>query len=71
MCKYRDNELINIKVLKNQFRNSAKNYCLFEENKLLFKVKAKHTEIKTNKLFCLDDFYFVSKLKELNNFFFL
>jgi hypothetical protein len=51
MCNYKHNELINIKALKNQFRKSTKNYCISEENKLLYKVKTKHTDAKTNKFF--------------------
>ena len=51
MCNYKHNELINIKALKNQFRKSTKIFCISEENKLLYKVKTKHTDAKTNKFF--------------------
>ena len=64
MCNYKHNELINIKDLKKQFRKSSKNYCISEENKQLYKVKTKHTDAKTNKVFYVDDFYLVSSNSE-------
>ena len=64
MCNYKHNELINIKDLKKQFRKSSKNYCIFEENKQLYKVKTKYTDVKTNKVFYVDDFYLVSSNSE-------
>ena len=65
--KYDNNEFINIKNLKKQFRESTKNYKLSEDNKtLLYKTKIKIYNKKTDKYEHIYEYHYVPKIEELN-----